>query len=115
MSLTDSATFPTALIKYEKSRINQKIKFPRDTKQVIRKIAIKNGWNTRIVQIMCEKCDSTFLFKVNVLSIPPKTVEISHEWVLTNFKYQEPKFYSRLFNESEKVTFESPPGRTKKD
>ena len=32
-----------------------------------------------------------------------------------NFKYQDPKFYSILFDESEKVPFEVPPGCTKKD
>ena len=29
------------------------------------------------------------------------------------FKYQEPDFYYRLFDESENGPFEAPPGRTK--
>ena len=58
--------------------------FPRDTKQRIQKIAIKNGWNTHIVQIFCEKCDGKFLFKVNMISRLPNPVELSHEWVLKN-------------------------------
>ena len=41
-----------------------------------------------------------------------KTVELSHTWVLTNFKYQETEFYSRLFDESEEGPFEVPPGLT---
>ena len=53
-------------------------------------------------------------YQQNLLSRIPKLVELSHEWVLTNFKYQEPEFYSRLFDESEKGTFEVPTGRTNK-
>ena len=34
--------------------------------------------------------------------------------VLTRFKYQEPGFYARLFDEREKWLFEVPPGHTKK-
>ena len=36
ITLTESATFPVALIKREKTRVNQKIKFPRCTKRRIR-------------------------------------------------------------------------------
>ena len=91
------------------------INFTCDTKWRIREIAISNVCNTHIVQILREKNDGRFIFRGYFLSGLTNPVEISHEWVLTNFKYQEPKFYSRLFNESEKVTFESPPGCTKKD
>ena len=85
MNLTYGATFLTALIKCGKSRFNQK-QIPRDTKQHI-KIVINNGWNTEVVHIFCEEIDDGFLFKVNLLIRPAKHVEISYEWVLTNFKY----------------------------
>ena len=49
INLTDGATFPTDLIKRAKTRVKKKIKFPCDTKQRIREIAIHNGWNTQIV------------------------------------------------------------------
>ena len=42
-----------------------------------------------------------------------KTVELSHTWVLINFKYQETELYSILFDELEEGPFEIPPGRTK--
>ena len=35
-NLTDGSIFPAALIKRAKTRVNQKINFPRDTKQRIR-------------------------------------------------------------------------------
>ena len=50
-----------------------------------------------------------------MLSRLPKPVELSHEWVLKNFRYQEPQFYARLFDNSEKLPFELPPGHTKND
>ena len=56
-------------------------------KRRIRKITIKNGWNTQIFQILREKCDGKFIFKRNFLIILPNYVELSHEWFLTNFKY----------------------------
>ena len=59
---------------------------------------------------MHEEHDDIFCFKVNILSIPLKPVELSHEWVLTNFKYHEPSFYARLFDESEEGPFEFPTG-----
>ena len=76
MNLTYGATFTTAMIKRAKYIFNQKINFPRDTKQHIREIVINNGWNTQIVQILCEKRDGHFLFKVNLLSRLPKPVEL---------------------------------------
>ena len=75
------------------------------TKRLKNKTTINNGWNSHIVHILCEKCDGKFIFKEKILSRLPKTVEISHEWVKTNFKYQEPEFYSRLFDDSEKGHF----------
>ena len=45
-----------------------------------------------------------------MLSILTNTVELSHEWILINFKYQEPEFYARIFDESEDGYFEVPPG-----
>ena len=65
-------------------------------KQRICIIAINDRWNTQFIHILREECDVMFQFKVNILSILPKTVEISHEWVLKIFKYQEPEFYARL-------------------
>ena len=53
MNLTSDATFPPSLIKRAKTRVNLK-KLRRDTKQRIREIAIKNGWNTHIFQILHE-------------------------------------------------------------
>ena len=63
---------------------------------------------------MREEHDGKFIFKVNILSRLLKPVEISHEWMLTNLKYQEPESYAKLFDESERGSFEVPPGRTKK-
>ena len=54
-----------------------------------------------------------FLFKENLLSILPKPFELTHKWIKKNFKYQEPEFYSRLFDESENRPFEVPPGNIK--
>ena len=42
-------------------------------------------------------------------------VELSHERILTNFKYQEPEFYPRLFDELEKGHFKVSLGRKKFD
>ena len=41
MNLTDGTTFPKVLIKREKSKFNQNINLPRDTKQHIHEITIK--------------------------------------------------------------------------
>ena len=79
MNLADDTTFSMALIKRVKSRFNQKIKSPYDTKGRIWKISINNGWNTQIVQILRGKCDGDFIFKVNFLSRLPKSVELSHK------------------------------------
>ena len=70
-----------------------------DTKGCIQEISINNGWNTQIFQILREKCDGNFVFKGNLISRLPKPVELTHKWTNTNYKYQEPKFYSRLFDE----------------
>ena len=53
-----------------------------------------------------------FPFKVNMISILLKLSELSHEWLLKNFKYQEPVFYSRLFENDEEGPFEVPLGIT---
>ena len=100
MNLTDGATFPAALIKHTKSRFNQKIKVPHYTKLRIRIIVINNCWATQVVQIFHEERDSKFIFQVNLRNILPKPVEMSHKLVLKIFKYQEPEFYARLFDES---------------
>ena len=90
-----------------------KIKFPRDTERGIREITIKNCQNTQIVQILREKCDEDFIFKVNFLSRLPKLVELKHNWIKKNFNYQEPEFYSRFFDESENGLFEFTPALIK--
>ena len=62
---------------------------------------------------MSDKHDEIFLFKGKYLSRLPTPVELSHEWIKTNFNYQHPDFYSRLFDESENGPLEVPTGRTK--
>ena len=63
---------------------------------------------------MRDKCDGFFILKGNLLSRITKCVELAHERVKTNFKYQEPEFYSRFFDDSENRPFEVSPGRTKR-
>ena len=65
-NLTDEATFPTFLIKLAKTIVNQKINFPRDTKQRKWEIAIKNGQNTQIFRILRDIRDRNLLFKGNL-------------------------------------------------
>ena len=66
MNLTDGANFLVALIKREKPRFNQKIKFPCDTKRRTRKITINNGWLKQVIQILREERDGEFIFKGNM-------------------------------------------------
>ena len=103
--LTNSLTFTTALIKYAESRFNQEIKFPLNTKQYIQEIAINNDWNIHIVHILLEKRDGKFLFKMNSLSKLPNNFGLPHEWIKTNFKYLEPQFFYRFFDDSESGPF----------
>ena len=51
--------------------------------------------------ILREERDGKFYFKVNLLIRLLKPVELSQYLVLTNFKYQKPAFYNRLFDKSE--------------
>ena len=90
------------LIKRSKSRFNEKINFSHDTKRRVYKILINNGWNTPVFHILPEECYGKFIFKVNVFSRLPTPVELSHRWVLKNFKYQEPLFYAICFDDSSK-------------
>ena len=113
MNLSDDDTFPSALIKRAKIRINQKIKFLHDTKHRVCTIAINNGWNNHIVQIVIEECDGNFCSSGNMLSRLPNPVGLSHDQVLTNFNDHELQFYAKLFDESEEVPFEVPPGHKK--
>ena len=46
-----------------KSRINQQIKFPRDTKWRMHQISINYGWNTYIDQLLHEKRDGNLFSK----------------------------------------------------
>ena len=94
------------LIKRERYRFSKDINFLPDKKRRIRLIVINYGWNTHIVHILQEGRDGNFLSRL------PKPVGISHEWIKTDFNYQEPDFYSRLFDDSKK-NFEVPPERTK--
>ena len=48
MNLSDDDTFPSALIKRAKIRINQKINLTRDTTRRISTIVMNNGWNMQI-------------------------------------------------------------------
>ena len=48
-----------------------------------------------------------------MLSRLSKPDELTHEWLLTNFKYQKPEFYARLFDQSLKGLFGVPPCHTK--
>ena len=96
MNLTDGDTFPQALIKCEKLRINQKINFTHITKQHI--------W-TNIVHILCGKCDGNFNLSVNLLNRLSNTIELSHEWALKNFKYKELEFNAILFHEYDEGPF----------
>ena len=54
-----------------------------------------------------------FYFRENIISRLPNPVELSHEWVLTNFNHQESAFYEILFYESKEGTFEVQSGRPK--
>ena len=65
--------------------------------------------NTQIFKILREIHDETFLFKVNFLTKLSKPVELTPKWIKTDFKYQDPYFYYRLFDESENGPFEFPP------
>ena len=87
-----------------KTRVNQKINFPCETKRRMQEIAIKNGWNTHIVQILCEIRDGNFIFKGNFLSRQPEPVELTHDWIKKIFKHPEQEFYSGLFYEFRKRT-----------
>ena len=100
IKLTYCETFTVDLIKRAESRSNKSINFPHDTKRCIWEIAINNGWNIYIIQILCVKYVGNFLFKGKFLSGQPKPVELSHDWVETNLKYQEPYFNSLLFDDS---------------
>ena len=66
----------------------------------MQEIAINNGWNTQIVKILHEIRDGNFLFKGTLFGRLTKFFELSHEWINTNFKYQEPEFYSRCYGET---------------
>ena len=68
MNLTDDTTFLTAPTKRAKTRFNQNNNNCCDTKRNIREIAINNGWNTQVIQILCEKRNGKFLFRGNFLS-----------------------------------------------
>ena len=50
----------------------------------MRKIAINNGQNTQVVQILHDELSGGFIFKVNMLSRITKPVELSHKDILTN-------------------------------
>ena len=59
---------------------------------------------------MYKGCGGRFYFKLNLLSKLKNHVELSQEWSLKKFKYQDPEFYDRLFDNSEEGPFKIPPG-----
>ena len=63
MNLTDDEIFLKDMIKREKFRFNQKIKYPCDTNQLIQEIAINNGWNTQVFQISYEERMLEYVFQ----------------------------------------------------
>ena len=73
----------------------------------------KNCRNTQFFHILFEKCDGKIHFEGNILSRLPKPIELVHKLVLTNFKYQELGFYSRLFDGFKKGTLKTPSRCTK--
>ena len=80
-------------------KAENKINSPHHTRQQICTIAINNGWKIQIVQILCEKRDGNLYLSGNILSRLTMFVDLSHKWVLKNFKHQEPEFYAILFND----------------
>ena len=79
-------------MKRANTRVNKRIKFPRDTKQRIQEIAMNNSCKTQIVQILREIRYEDFLSKGKFLSRISIPVELTHEWIKANFMYQEPYF-----------------------
>ena len=75
-----------------KIKIQSNINFPRVKKWRIWIITINNFFNTNIFHISYEERDGKFIFKGKFLSRLQKNVKPSYEWVLKNFKYQDPKF-----------------------
>ena len=75
-------------------------------------IAINKHWNTHIVHIFREEPYVKLNFYGHILSRLTKPVDLSHERVLTYFKYQEPAFYGKIFDDSKEVPFKVPTGRT---
>ena len=86
MNLTDSLTFLTSMINCSKTAFNYNNRIRCDTKRRIQKIAIHNGWNTHIVQILLDKRDGN-CFQKKIFSRLPKPAEISNEWIKKNSKY----------------------------
>ena len=68
MDITTGATFPAALFKRAKTRVNQKINLPCDTKQHIREITINNGCNPHI-SIYCVRYEVEVLFSNEICSV----------------------------------------------
>ena len=53
-----------------------------------------------------------FHFKLSMLGRLRKPVELSQNWLLSNFKYKQPDLYAIIFDQYEEVPFEVPPGHT---
>ena len=64
------------------------------------KFSKSNVWKTQIVQILREKRDGDFIFKIKFLSGIKKPIGLSHKWIKKKFKYKDPEIYSRLFDDS---------------
>ena len=88
MNLIDDVNFLMDLIKCAKKYIQRKKIAGHKAMHAVN--FNKSGLNTNIAQIFCEKCDGKFLFNENLLIRLPTTVELSHEWIKTNFNYQKP-------------------------
>ena len=74
---------------------------------------MNNDWKKQFFQILREIRNGNYLFTGNFLSRIPQPVELSHEWIKKNSKYQDQQFYSILFDDLENGSFEAPPGRIK--
>ena len=98
-----------ALIKCSKYRFNQKIL--HDTKQRIQEIAINNGWNTHIVQILHEKSDAN-LFSKEIVYVDYPNLLAYHTIESIRISSIRSQSLIYIFDESESGPFEVPSGLT---
>ena len=96
INLNYGATSLTALTKRAQSIFNKK-QF-RDTRLNIPEITIINDWNIQVIHIFHEGSSGKFIFNGNILYRILQLFELSHEWILKNFKYQEISLFDRIFD-----------------